>query len=287
MLISLDGTITSTGIVCKLWPALSNFLLPTKSPAKKVTNLNGQLIRVALIIPLFLLGVNIQGVYILNYCTHRNFHFVILTMRERVIMNREQFAANFRDILNKSKYDVYDVAAAVNREPRSIRGYINGKHIPTVNVLNLLCNLLLISPNEILRNCYSIDPVYQAEQIYTQIIPEAKVTAIINYFYAQSLNESGTADIGNRIRVIMREDSIDISGLAEAIHFSIRTTKNILYDGVESMPSLDTLIAICEYLNTSPHYLLQDELLHSNEVVTITKLRCLTPTQLKLIYELL
>ena len=78
-------------------------------------------------------------------------------------MNREQFAENLSKVVQEKGFDLYDIAAAITREIHSVRNYLKGEQTPTSKVIISLSNLLEVSPNILLRDCYLIKPEFDAE----------------------------------------------------------------------------------------------------------------------------
>jgi len=204
-------------------------------------------------------------------------------------LNREQFAENLSKAVQEKGFDLYDIAAAITREIHSVRNYLKGEQTPTSKVIISLSNLLEVSPNILLRDCYLIKPEFDAEILagmVNQGVRTKSTKTLIRYFYYQGMKYDGSG-MGKRIRIIMKENDILADDVARAIHFSERTVKNILYKSTTSLPSIDNLLAICQFLNTSPHYLLQDDLKRREAGNMDIMLSCLTPSQLMLIHDTL
>jgi len=204
-------------------------------------------------------------------------------------LNREQFAENLNKAVQEKGFVSYDIAAAIPRTIHSVRNYLKGKQTPSLIVIISLSNLLEVSPNVLLRGCYQIKPEYDAEILAGMVNQCARIKStitLIRYFYYQGMKHDGSG-MGKRIRIIMKENDILTNDIARATHFSKDTVENILYNGTPNPPSVDYLLSVCQFLNTSPHYLLQDDLKRREAENMDIMLSCLTPSQLMLIYDTL
>ena len=94
------------------------------------------------------------------------------------------------------------------------------------------------------------------------------------------MNETG---LGKRINIARKDRGLTADKLSELCHINATYLRQI--EGGKKMPSLAVFIDICNALNISPDYLLQD-LLAENEVTDIKELaalwKCTSPGQQKL-----
>ena len=65
-------------------------------------------------------------------------------------------------------------------------------------------------------------------------------------------------EFGNRLRKTRKDRGLTLEKLAEACSTSSTVLRN--YEKSRTMPNVDMLLRICEALEVSPDYLLQDEL---------------------------
>lgn len=217
------------------------------------------------------------------------------------MLKREQFAENFRNIKEsrekardkagdktgaKNWYDTYEIADSLTRNPHSIRAYLNGTQTPPMKVIVKLSNLYEVSPNAFLAGCYRLPPEYCAESLgLNEHEPDKHLKTVIEYFYEKGQRLAG-AGFGKRLQIIMSEELLTPKDVAEAVYLSESTIKSLMYKGRAELPSLENFIRMAEFLHTSPHYLLQDELTPNDHVDLETKLKCLTPMHVKVVYEL-
>lgn len=199
----------------------------------------------------------------------------------------EQLAINIRAIIDNSNMTPHEIAATIDKGVRSVWKYCSGKQQPGLKSIIALCNCLDVSPNDILKDCYSLDDIFSIEPILEHLTVHSysRIKLLVDYFYSQAVRFAGS-NLGERIKLLMDEQGIHAEDVIDKTPYAESTFHSMIHGMKFSLPRVENVIALCAALETTPHYLLQDYL-NIQEPTLREQLMCLTPLQIKLIRNML
>jgi len=175
----------------------------------------------------------------------------------------EVFAQNLK-ALRKSRNQTRNAfAASIDGFASTVQGYEAGAKLPTFHRFCALCNALNTSPNTLLAGLFpwrtELEDVHALEATMNSLhgINRQHLINMQNDFIRCLLETPPSlsgAGFGTRLSILRQDIELEAGDLAERCNLSRSTLQG--YESGQYVPSLPSVLSLCEVFGVSPEYLL-------------------------------
>lgn len=201
-------------------------------------------------------------------------------------MYLQVFGKNLKREMTAHGYVPHTLAPELGLGVRSIWNYLKGTQIPTLPTVADISNLLSVSPNDLLRSCYTdhyTGKIIDLMEKLKRSDHRRMLNIIIEYFLLNH-NSLANTDLGHRIRTVRKERGMSVKELADAV--GVASTSIVNYETNHQFPKFSNFVFLCETLEVSAEFLFFDLLRTEHELI-YRNLMNLTPDQVTLLLKIL
>lgn len=207
------------------------------------------------------------------------------------MFNADGFAKNIKTLRRQKELTREMFAYQCGLSDESIRSYQACRQLPSTTTLIQMCSGLSVSANVLLEGLYTLPTEQESIQYIEDTasrLEEAnqslwvQTIQIFTKCLSNSTSRACQTDWGSRLKLFREEAGFSNDNFATLCGISLGTLAGL--ESGQRLPGLDTLLAICDKLHISPHFLLLNTP-HYPQLMGVWY-ENLTPMQIKSLREL-